>query len=329
MTPQQAQALRKAEWMTAQPTTIWPTIREQIITMISTHPRSLQAEPGPSELGTTCLRCLAHRLHGDPKRENPAGQWAPTVGTGGHLLLQQWFDQHPGDRTVNLDGRQVPVGRRWEAEKPVITGMLNYHGQPVKVGGHIDLWDAQELATIDWKFVGQSTLKNVVLHGPSQAYKVQASLYGIGIHNMLGLYPLKSCVYYLPRSARNLDEGYAYEAWYDPRPGEWALRRAQQVYDLLDLADAYGCAQEAIRRLPSAGADCFTCTSRAYREPQPPVALPSLDDLLDDNTPETPLNVSETGEQGEPLPEDVQTLIDGLQAVYTPDKTNTTNNINK
>jgi hypothetical protein len=43
MTPQQAQAIRKAEWMPAQPTTIWPTIREQILTMISTHPRSPQS----------------------------------------------------------------------------------------------------------------------------------------------------------------------------------------------------------------------------------------------------------------------------------------------
>ena len=327
MTPPQAQALRKAEWMTAQPATIWPTIREQIITMISTHPRSLQANPGPSELGTTCLRCLAHRLNGDQKRENPAGQWAPTVGTGGHLLLQQWFDQHPGDRTVNLDGQQVPVGRRWEAEKPVITGLLHHHGQPVKVGGHIDLWDAQELATIDWKFVGVSTLKNVVRHGPSQAYKVQASLYGIGIHNTLGLYPLKSCVYYLPRSARNLDEGYAWETWYDPRPGEWALRRAQQVYNLLDLADAYGCTREAIDSLPCGGGDCFTCTSHAYQdsEPQQPATLPTLDDLLDETTTVTPLNAPQTGAQTEPLPADVQTMIDGLQAVYTPDSTTNNN----
>lgn len=324
MTPQQAQALRKAEWMPAQPTTIWPAIREQILTMISTHPRSLQAEPGPSELGTTCLRCLAHRLNGDPKREDPAGQWAPTVGTGGHLLLQHWFDRHPGDRMVDLDGQQVPIGDRWTAEMPVVTAMLHHHGRPVEIGGHIDLWDAQELATIDWKFVGVSTLKNVVLHGPSQAYKVQASLYGIGVHNVCGLYPVKSCIYYLPRSARNLDEGYAYEALYDPRPGEWALHRAQAIYDLLDLADAYQCTQAAISRLPCAGGDCFTCTSHAYQPAQADVTPPSFGDLLNGNTPETTPDGSQNDWKQKPIPEDVQTLIDGLQAVYTPD--NTTNN---
>ena len=166
----------------------------------------------------------------------------------------------------------------------------------------------------------------MVRHGPSQAYKVQASLYGIGIHNTLGLYPLKSCVYYLPRSARNLDEGYAWETWYDPRPGEWALSRAQAMYDLLDLADAYQCTQAAIASLPCAGADCFTCTSNAYQEPQPPATLPSLDDLLDGITPAAPSNGVQTGVQGKPLPQDVQDLIDGLQAVYTPH--NTTNTIN-
>ena len=203
---------------------------------------------------------------------------------------------------IDFSEKRVSIGRRWEAEKPVITGMLHHHGHPVKIGGHIDLWDAQEMATIDWKFVGVSTLKNVVRHGPSQAYKVQASLYGIGIHNMIGLYPLKSCIYYLPRSARNLDEGYAWETWYDQRPGEWALRRAQQMYDLLDLADAHGCTRETIAALPCAGGDCFTCTSHAYQEPQPPATLPSLDDLLTGNPPETPLNVSETVAQEEPLP---------------------------
>ena len=324
MTPQQANALRKAEWMPGTPATEWADIREQILTMIRSHPRSLQAEPGPSELGTTCLRCLAHRLNGDPKREDPASQWAPTVGTGGHLLLQHWFDRHPGDRMVDLDGQNMPIGDRWTAEMPVVTALLHHRGRPVEIGGHIDLWDAQELATIDWKFVGQSTLKNVVLHGPSQAYKVQASLYGIGVHNTLGLYPVKSCIYYLPRSARNLDEGYAYEAWYDPRPGEWALKRAQAMYDLLDLADAYQCTQATISRLPCAGGDCFTCTSHAYQEPQPPATLPSLDDLLDGTMPAAPSNGVQTGVQAEPIPEDVQTLIDGLQAVYTPD--NTTNN---
>lgn len=310
--------------MPGTPATEWADIREQICTMIRSHPRSLQAEPGPSELGTTCLRCLAHRLNGDPKREDPAGQWAPTVGTGGHLLLQQWFDRHPGDRMVDLDGQNVPIGDRWTAEMPVVTAMLHHRGRPVEIGGHIDLWDAQELATIDWKFVGQSTLKNVVLHGPSQAYKVQASLYGIGVHNTLGLYPVKSCVYYLPRSARNLDEGYAYETRYDPRPGEWALKRAQQVYDLLDLADAYGCTREAIDSLPSAGGDCFTCTSGAYQPRQAVAQPPSFGELLAVTTPETLLYAPQTGVQGKPLPQDVQDMISGLQAVYTPD--NTTNN---
>lgn len=326
MTPEQANALRKAEWMPGIPASEWADIREQILTMIRSHPRSLQANPGPSELGTTCLRCLAHRLNGDPKREDPAAQWAPTVGTGGHLLLQQWFDRHPGDRMVDLDGQNVPIGDRWTAEMPVVTAMLHHHGRPVEIGGHIDLWDAQELATIDWKFVGQSTLKTVMRHGPSQAYKVQASLYGIGVHNTLGLYPVKSCIYYLPRSARNLDEGYAYEAWYDPRPGEWALKRAQAVYDLLDLADAYQCTQAAISRLPCAGGDCFTCTSGAYQPRQSVAQPPSFGDLLNGNTTETPPNGSQSDRQDEPLPQDVQDMIDGLQAVYTPNSNTNTNN---
>lgn len=309
MTPGQAHALQAAQWMPARKPEEWPTVRERILTMIRTHPRSLQETPGPSELGTTCLRCLAHRLHNDPKRETAETQWATTVGTGGHLLLQEWFDRHAEE------GETL----RWEAEKRVRTATLQHAGQAVTIGGHIDLWDSLTRTTIDWKFTGRQTVRDAIRNGPSQTYRVQASLYGIGIRNGTGEYPAASCIYYLPRSGTNLDEGYAWEAAYDPKPGRWALRRAQLMYLLLDEADETGCAAQAIGMLPADPAHCFTCRNNTYPAAAP-MPKPTLAQL-----------VASTGRLGmsEPaagtrdgLPERVTMLAGLLEPTYNPTNNN-------
>lgn len=313
MTPEQAQTLRDAQWMPASTPTEWPIIRERILTMIRTHPRSLQETPGPSELGTTCLRCLAHRLHNDPKRDTAETQWATTVGTGGHLLLQEWFDRHAEEGEA----------MRWEAEKPVHTATLQHAGKAVSIGGHIDLWDSMTDTTIDWKFTGQQTIRDATRNGPSQTYRIQASLYGIGIRNETGSYPRSSCILYLPRGGTNLDGGYAWQADYDPKPGQWALRRAQLMYCLLDEADAAGCAAAAIRALPADPAHCFTGRSSAYPAPVRARPKPTLAQLIAGEPADKGGNADPDGER-DAIPANVATLASLLQAAYEP-----TNNSNK
>ena len=45
-------------------TDLWPEIRRIIETRMSSQPRDLQREIGPSELGTMCVHCLAAKLAG-------------------------------------------------------------------------------------------------------------------------------------------------------------------------------------------------------------------------------------------------------------------------
>ena len=61
----------KVRTLTAEQPTEWEEIRPRIEHRISTQPRELQRQIGPSELGTRCVHCLAAKLAGWP--EQPAG----------------------------------------------------------------------------------------------------------------------------------------------------------------------------------------------------------------------------------------------------------------
>jgi hypothetical protein len=56
---------------------------------IAAHPRSAQAEIGPSEVGDPCARKLAHKFAGTPRREQPP-MWRAAVGTSIDAQLKDW-----------------------------------------------------------------------------------------------------------------------------------------------------------------------------------------------------------------------------------------------
>ena len=230
---------------------LWPVIRTRIEHRIATQPRSMQANIGPSELGTTCVHCLAAKLAAWPKP--PQAAWIPFIGTCVHRQFEKWFDGWQGMQTE----RQVTVGR--------LQGrMCGYD-----VTGHIDLWIPDVHTTIDWKIVGTTTLKQVKRHGVSQQYAIQASLYGIGLENE-GAVVEQSSIYYLPRNSTTLDDAYPVEFPFDPDPGYWALRRAQQLIDLLDMLESELGAEardEWISRLPRDRDHCFDCDRWADSNP--------------------------------------------------------------
>ena len=181
----------------------WTEIRGIIEDHITNQPRSLQKEIGPSELGTDCLHCLAARLAGWEKRQSAA--WLPFIGTCVHERFEHLFNSRKDEFTVpDDDGGEPWAVKRFEAERHVDVGAIHgLHGMS-RVHGSIDLYDAETGMTIDWKITGTTTLRNVKANGPSQQYRVQASLYGIGLEND-GEPCEKNAIYFLPRNSVSLN----------------------------------------------------------------------------------------------------------------------------
>lgn len=243
---------------------LWPKIRGIIEADIVNKPRNLQRELGPSELGTDCLHCLAAKLAGWEQSKQPA--WLPYTGT----CLHEHFERLFSNPQV-MYGGQVFDGPAPEELKPlycteytVTVGRLNGLTGGYDIKGSIDLWDVAEGATIDWKYVNDnSTLKLAKAHGPSQTYRVQASLYGIGLRNE-GVDVRLSCIYFLPRNSQTLNDAYPWEREFDEKPGMWALSRANLLANLLDvieLADGPKMRDSWIRQLPHSTGHCFDCNT--------------------------------------------------------------------
>jgi hypothetical protein len=199
---------------------LWREISALIERDMTDQPRSRQTRLGPSELGTDSLHTLAAKLAGWPRQHGAA--WLPYIGTAVHARLERLFPSIDPDR--------------FETEKRVRVGRLNGLDGGYDVTGSIDLYDKANAATIDWKIVGATTMKTVKAQGVSQQYLVQASLYGMGVANE-NLPIRRSCIYFLPRNAISLNDAIAWEADWDPAPGQWALSRAQLLANLLDLIE--------------------------------------------------------------------------------------------
>ncbi|KAA8831447.1 hypothetical protein EMO89_01545 [Bifidobacterium tissieri] len=228
---------------------LWEEIRGIIEHAISTQPRSLQTRIGPSELGTDCVHCLAAKLAAWPRQARIVA-WLPYIGTAVHRQFETLFTR------LETEGAD-----RWKTEYPVSVGRLNGLTGGYEVSGSIDLWDRVTHATVDWKITGRSTRTLAKTHGPSQQYRVQASLYGIGLANQ-GEQVERSCIYFLPRDSITLADAIPWETRFDPEPGKWALARAQLLVNLLDVIETQygvGTRDEWIRRLPKSESHCFDC----------------------------------------------------------------------
>lgn len=228
---------------------------------ILNQPRSLQRMIGPSEIGNECDHCLAARLAGWEKRENDY-YWASTVGTGCHLLMEQFFDQYVRENTPR------GAGKRFVTEETVKVGELA--GKPIT--GSTDLLDLETGMTIDWKFVGEASLRKY-RNGPSPTYRVQAHLYAHG-WNQSGVRVDWVSIYFLPRTRPKMSDGFWWFEKYDPQIALNALARLENLYQRMRTAFEQGgfpARDQWITNLPRA-AGCWDC--RKY-----PDHTPKTDDL--------------------------------------------------
>lgn len=207
---------------------------------IVNHPRSLQVEIGPSEIGTPCVRRLGHLLAGTPRQPQPPA-WRPTVGTAVHAWIADGF-KAANERQLSDEDIDDPRDVRYLVERRVTVGTID--GRPLT--GSCDLYDRETFRVSDWKIVGPSSLKKYrtscrlpdntaerpafyadLNNGPGQTYRVQAHCYGLGLATA-GEPVREVAIWMLPSNGELADAVRWAEPW-RPDVAEWFLGRANQV----------------------------------------------------------------------------------------------------
>ena len=236
-------------------------ITGQILDAITNHPRSLQKRIGPSEIGNPCAHCLAARLAGWEKTELGV-PWTTTKGTAVHFWLEHLF--------MDADTRRpdyVARGhkKRWVCEETVWVGDIG----DTPITGSTDLFDLHAGQTVDWKFVGQNSLKKYRAKGPSDTYRVQAHLYGRGWERR-GCKVNAVSILFLPAQSAAWGDHFWWSEPYDEQIALAALERANHLDKQIRTLRAFA-GEEAVTQWIS-GLDradgCFDC--RKYPDYTPP-----------------------------------------------------------
>ncbi len=159
----------------------------------ASRPRSMQKYLGPSEIGSPCSRQLAYKLAGLPEVNDVADPWFPIIGSAVHEWLARmagWYNDVWLGRSANP---------RFLIENRVKVAAEN---QGYDTSGSTDLYDVDMERVVDWKIVGNTTMRKVDPADPDSIglqYKVQGMTYGKGWEQ--AGYPVKSIlIAFLPRS---------------------------------------------------------------------------------------------------------------------------------
>lgn len=171
--------------------------------------RDKQKRIGPSDIGNPCDKCLGRAMM-DERAEQDFSLY-PWLGTGNHLYMEQ--ETFPD----------------YEHEMKLYVGDVEGYG-PIK--GTTDMYDKDEKAAVDWKFVGAKKIKQYRTGGVSDQYRFQAMTYARGIE-MLGLPIEKICIVFIPRDSGNVKDIWVHEEEYQPEMAAAALDRATQIWAFL------------------------------------------------------------------------------------------------
>jgi hypothetical protein len=183
---------------------------------ISSHPRSQQAELGPSEVGKECTRWLAYRLLEVPEANPRQPSWRPTVGTAVHAWLAEVFQ--------DVDGA-------WP-EHDLSVGLLEGRNG-YAIGGHSDLF--YRGFVIDWKIVGGTTMKKAARGEISDQYRNQAHLYGKGYEDQ-GFEVEQVAIFFLPAAGEFRDAVF----WSEPYNRQVAVEALTRLNAVKTLVDSTG-----------------------------------------------------------------------------------------
>lgn len=215
---------------------------------LNNQPRSQQKLIGPSEIGTSCVRCLARKLAGVEKIP-PQGvadvAWLPAIGTAVHAMLEEFFD---ADNKARLSKGE---DARWLIEEKLVIGNIGEH----EITGSCDLYDIETNTVIDHKVVGATKLNTIPKKGPGDQYRIQAHLYGLG-WSLRGYEVNEVAVKFYPRNNPSLLAGYFWSEKYDENIALDALQRANEIYDSVGTSTDLN---EYLKTLETSK-ECFSCS---------------------------------------------------------------------
>lgn len=210
---------------------------------IDEHPRSHQAQIGPSEIGGCPTKVAWKITHGgESDRE---GGWAAAKGS----VLHAWLDEHVFGPQPSLmpDGTQ-----RWYSDlklEPVVDWVN---------GGTLDLYDKLMQTVVDFKLPGDWTMKSVRAGKLSPAYYIQSQVYALGLERMG--YPIsKTALLFLPMCGDDLSgaaRGAVLKVW--PYERQVALDALERVAATKRLVEAVGL-PAAMEMLPKISDFCSGC----------------------------------------------------------------------
>ena len=210
-----------AEFMSSAPRSVsgnspWATryaadIRRAWLEEAAQDPRTLQDHLGPSELGVECDRQVAGKLAALPWTNHVVDPWPSIRGRALHV--------HAADRVFPGDNQRTGV-LRWVTEQRVTP----HPDHP----GTADLYDAVELAVVDHKFLGESSMAKI-RKDPPRKYRGQLMLYGLG-YARLGLPVRRIAIAAYPATAGSLDGLYVHEEAFADEAGQ-LLPEVQSLLD--------------------------------------------------------------------------------------------------
>lgn len=218
-------------------------LRTKISDSAANNPRSKQKNIGPSEVGTPCIRRIGYRLLEVEPVNQPDG-WLATIGTAVHSWL--------ADAYLEENAKHHPARYLVEHRVEVAEGLA----------GSVDLFDIERKMVIDWKVVGDSSLKRYRSQGPGDQYRTQVQLYGLGFKNK-GYDVEHVAIAFLPRggSLRGL------HIWTEPFNEEVARAGLERLSLAKEVTAVAG--RQALPLLPAKDAHCHFC----------PFYLPASTDL--------------------------------------------------
>jgi hypothetical protein len=219
-------------------------IRTNIDNASANAPRSLQKVIGPSEVGSPCIRRIGYRLLDTPAVNKP-DTWLATIGTSVHAWI--------ADAYMAINANHHPARYLVEHRVEVADGL----------GGSVDLYDVERKLVLDWKVIGDSSLKRYKANGVGDQYRTQVHLYAMGFINK-GYEVADVGIAFLPRggSLRGL------HVWTEPYDASIAQAGIDRLNTAREVVNAAGAA--AIPLLPATESYCHFC----------PFYLPASTELL-------------------------------------------------
>jgi hypothetical protein len=199
----------------------------------ATSPRSQQTRIGPSEMGHPCMRKLAYKALDHPKTNTNSDPLPSIIGLGTHA----WF----ADAVVRCGNG------RYLSEATVTIG---------STPGTCDLLDTETRTVVDLKCPGPTAMKKYRTEGPSEQYRLQCHLYGLGFANA-GYVPEHVAIVFVPR-AGSLDSVHVWsEPWSRQAAEDCINRYASIVARLGELGADED--RSVLARVPMTPTNCSWC----------------------------------------------------------------------